>query len=82
MIEATTPSKKITQDGHAWIQRAGTLWGTYKIIQSYIGFSSAESVIAYAARHNLRRIKHGKFTLLSKDQVDAKTGATEPKNKA
>lgn len=77
-----TSSPTVTQDGHEWIQRAGSLWGTYKTIRSYIGFVSAESVIAYAARHNLRRIKHGKYTLLSKNQVDAKTGASEPNSKA
>lgn len=70
-----TGSPTVTQDGHEWIQRAGSLWGTYKTIRSYIGFCSTESVIAYAARHNLRRIKHGKFTLLRKDQVDQVTGA-------
>jgi hypothetical protein len=40
-----------------------------------MGFGSDESVIAYAARHNLKRIKHGKYTLLRKDQVDSVTGA-------
>jgi len=78
-ISKTNPtlSPTFTQDGHEWVQRAGYLWGTYKTIRSYIGFSSAESVIAYAARHNLRRIKHGKYTLLRKDQVDHVTGADE-----
>ena len=65
----------VTQDGHDWIQRAGKLWGTYKTFKSYMGFGSDESVIAYAARHNLRRLKHGKYTILSKDQVDSVTGA-------
>lgn len=69
-------SPTVTRDGHEWIQRAGYLWGTYKTYRSYLGFGSPESVIAYAARHNLRRIKHGKYTLLCKDQVDSVTGAT------
>ena len=66
----------VTQDGHDWIQRAGKLWGTYKTFKSYMGFGSDESVIAYAARNNLRRLKHGKYTILSKDQVDSVSGAT------
>ena len=43
----------VTQDGQEWFQRAGKLWGTYKTYRSYMGFSSYESVITYAARHNL-----------------------------
>jgi hypothetical protein len=70
-----TSSPTVTQDGHEWVERAGYLWGTYKTIRSYIGFCSIESVVAYAARHNLRRIKHGKYTLLRKDQVDHVSGA-------
>ena len=69
-------TSNIIQDGREWIQRAGFLWGNYKDFQDYIGFSSPESVIAFAARHNLKRIKHGKYTLLRKDQVDSVTGAT------
>ena len=76
-LNQTNPngSPTVTQDGHEWIQRAGHLWGTYTTYKSYLGFWSNESVIAYAARHNLRRIKHGKYTLLRKDQVDSSTGA-------
>jgi len=62
-------SPTVTQDGYEWFQRAGFLWGTYRTIQSYIGFGSPE--------HNLKRIKHGKYTLLRKDQVDQVTGAGE-----
>ena len=77
-LRTSAPRKTptVTQDGHEWLQRAGYLWGTYNTIRSYIGFRSTESVIAYAARNNLRRIKHGKFTLLRKDQVDRATGAS------
>ena len=71
----TTPT--VTQDGHHWIQRAGKLWGTYKTIQSYLGLGSTESAVSYAARHNLKRLKHGKYTILSKDQVDQVTGASK-----
>lgn len=70
-------SPTVTQDGYEWFQRAGFLWGTYRTIQSYIGFGSTESVISFAARNNLKRIKHGKYTLLRKDQVDQVTGAGE-----
>ena len=73
IINGNSPT--VTQDGHEWVQRAGHLWGTYETVRSYIGFRSSESVISYAARHNLRRIKHGKYTLLRKDQVDLVTGA-------
>lgn len=70
-------SPTVTEDGYEWFQRAGFLWGNYRTIQSYIGFGSTESVISFAARHNLKRIKHGKYTLLRKDQVDQVTGAGE-----
>jgi hypothetical protein len=50
-------SPTVTEDGYEWFQRAGFLWGTYRTIQSYIGFGSTESVISFAARHNLKRIK-------------------------
>jgi hypothetical protein len=75
-IEMNTPT--VTQDGHDWIQRAGKLWGTYQTFASYLGRKSANSVACFASRHNLKRIKHGKQVLLSKDQVDSKTGATLP----
>jgi hypothetical protein len=69
----STPTVEL--DGQQWIQRAGRLWGTYKTTQSYLGFCSTGSVIAFASRHNLKRLKHGKLTIVSKDQIDAITGA-------
>ena len=69
----TTPTVEL--DGHQWIQRAGQLWGTYRTISSYIGYKKPEAVANFALRHNLTRIKHGKQTLLRKDQVDLTTGA-------
>ncbi len=65
----------IELEGHQWIQRAGRLWGTYQTYASYLGRKSPNSVACFAVRHNLTRIKHGKHTLLSKDQVDSTTGA-------
>lgn len=65
----------IQLDGHEWIQRAGKLWGTYRTVKSYLGFCSTGSAIAFAARHNLKRLKHGKLTIVSKDQIDSITGA-------
>lgn len=64
-------------DGQEWIQRAGTLWGTYHTVKSYLGFCSTGSAIAFAARHNLKRLKHGKYTILSKDQIDSVSGASK-----
>ena len=68
-----TPTVEL--DGHQWIQRAGFLWGTYQTVSSYIGYKKPEAVANFALRHNLTRIKHGKKTLLRKDQVDLTTGA-------
>lgn len=81
-VRADKNTPTVTEDGHEWIPRAGYLWGNYKTVQSYIGFRSIQSVVAYAARHNLRRIKHGKQTLLRKDQVDLATGASMPLSKS
>jgi hypothetical protein len=68
-----TPTVKI--DGHQWYQRAGKLWGNYKTVASYIGYKSPQAVANFALRHNLTRIKHGKQTIVLKDQVDEKSGA-------
>ena len=68
--------KTVTQDGYEWIQRGGYLWGGYPTIKSYMGFSSVESVVTWAYRHNLKKIKHGKYTLIRKDQVDKVSGAS------
>jgi len=69
----TTPT--VERDGHFWIQRAGFLWGNYETVSSYIGYSTSQSIANFALRHNLTRIKHGRTTLLRKDEVDATTGA-------
>ena len=71
----STPT--VTKDLHEWFQRAGYLWGTYETYQSYSGSKSIESVVAFATRHNLKKIKHGKLTLLRKDQFDQVTGASK-----
>jgi hypothetical protein len=69
-----TPTVEI--DGHDWIQRAGRPCGTYETITSYLGKKSIESSVSFVARHNLTRLKHGKLTIVPKDQIDAATGAT------
>ena len=65
----------VKQDGYEWIVRAGKLWGTYEQFASYLGRESSKSVTIYAANKKLTRIKHGKYTLLNKDEVDRVTGA-------
>ena len=68
----TTPT--VEADGHNWIQRAGRLWGDYETLASYTG-GSIQSTVNFCARHNLTRVKHGKNTIVPKDQIDAATGA-------
>jgi hypothetical protein len=70
-----TPTIKI--DGLPWIQRAGQPCGTYETITSYLGRASIQSTVNFVARHNLTRLKHGKFTIVPKAEIDAATGAIE-----
>ena len=63
-------------DGYNWIQRAGRPCGTYETITAYLGKGSIESSVNFVARHNLTRLKHGKNTIVPKDEIDAATGAT------
>ena len=69
-----TPTIEI--DGHQWIVRNGIPCGTYKTITSYLGRASDGSTAAFVARHNLKKLKHGKYTIVPKPQIDAATGAT------
>jgi hypothetical protein len=69
-----TPTIEI--DNHHWILRAGQPCGDYEKLTSYLGMASTESTVNFVARHNLKRIKHGKFTIVPKAQIDAATGAT------
>ena len=70
-----TPTIEI--DGHQWIVRAGVPCGTYETLTSYLGRASKESTVAFVARHNLKRLKHGKYTIVPKSQIDAASGVTE-----
>jgi len=75
-----TPTVEI--DGHHWIMRAGRPCGTYETVTSYLGRSSIDSTINFAARHNLTKLKHGKFTIIPKDQIDRVTGAIPKRRSA
>ena len=70
-----TPTIEI--DGHQWIVRAGVPYGTYQTLTSYLGRASKESTVAFVARHNLKRLKHGKYTIVPKPQIDVASGVTE-----
>lgn len=70
-----TPTIEI--DGHQWIVRAGVPCGSYETLTSYLGRASKESTVAFVARHNLKRLKHGKYTIVPKPQIDAASGVTE-----
>ena len=76
----TTPTVEV--DGQNWIQRAGRLWGDYETLTSYGGRSSIESTVNFCARHNLTRVKHGKHTIVPKDDFDAATGAVSKRRSA
>jgi hypothetical protein len=69
-----TPTIEI--DGHQWIVRAGVPCGTYETLTSYLGRASVQSTVAFVARHNLTKLKHGKYTIIPKPQIDTATGAT------
>jgi hypothetical protein len=62
------------EDGLPWFQKGGKLWGTYHVCAEYMGIAS-NSFASYVWRHNLRSIKHGRRSLVSKDELDRKSGA-------
>ena len=68
-----TPTVEI--DGHPWIMRNGVPCGTYEVVMSYLGRASTESAVGFVAKHNITKLKHGKFTIVPKPQIDAASGA-------
>ena len=68
------PRNLVQQDGLPWIKRAGRLWGTYKTCAEYMGLKSS-SFATFVWRHNLKSIKYGRRSLVSKDELDRKSGA-------
>ena len=70
------PRNLVTEDGLPWINRAGRLWGTYKTCAEYMG-QAPGSFATYVWRHNLKTIKHGRWSLVSKEELDRKSGAMQ-----
>jgi len=68
------PRNLVKEDGLPWIKRGGRLWGTYKTCAEYIGLNPS-SFATYVWRHNLKPIKHGRRSLVSKEELDEKSGA-------
>ena len=68
------PRNLVQQDGLMWIKRAGRLWGTYKVCSEYMGLSPG-SFATFVWRHNLVSIKHGRRSLVAKDELDRRSGA-------
>lgn len=68
------PRNLVMKDGLMWFSRAGQLWGDYKTAAEYIGCMPS-SFPCYVWRHNLKTIKHGRKSLVSKQELDEKTGA-------
>ena len=71
-----TPTIEI--DGYQWFLRAGEPYGTYATLTAYLGRASVASTVGFVARHKIKKLKHGKHTIVSKPQVDSVTGATSP----
>lgn len=70
------PRNLVEADGLQWIKRAGQLWGTYRTCAEYTGIAQS-SFAAYVWRHNLKSIKHGRRSLVSKEELDRKSGAAQ-----
>ena len=70
------PRNLVQQDGLPWIKRGGRLWGTYKVCAEYMGLSPG-SFATYVWRHNLKSIRHGRRSLVSKEELDQKSGAKQ-----
>lgn len=68
------PRNLVEEDGLKWVKRAGRLWGTYRTCAEYIGVNRS-SFATYVWRHNLKTIKHGRRSLVSKDALDRVSGA-------
>lgn len=68
------PRNLVEEDGLLWVKRAGRLWGNYKTCSEYMGIAPS-SFATYVWRHNLKSIKHGRRSLVSKDQLDRESGA-------
>lgn len=64
----------VEEDKYFWFKKAGLLWGTYDTMSAYTGIARS-SFPVYVWRHNIKTIKHGRFTLASKLDVDQKSGA-------
>jgi hypothetical protein len=64
-----------TSDGMPCIRRASRLWMTDVTAARYMGMTvGAFRNWAYA--HKLKRIRHGKVCLTSKDEIDKASGAS------
>ena len=70
------PRNLVEEDGLMWIKRAGRLWGTYKTCAEYMGLKPS-SFATFVWRHNLNSIKHGRRSLVSKEELDRKSGAKQ-----
>ncbi len=70
------PRNLVEADGLMWIRRAGILWGDYKTAAEYIGLAPG-SFATYVWRHNLRTIRYGRRSLVSKIDLDKRSGAID-----
>lgn len=70
------PKNLVEEDGLIWISRAGILWGDYTTCAEYIGLAPG-SFATYVWRHNLRTIKYGRRSLVSKIDLDKRSGAVD-----
>ena len=67
------PRNLVMEDGLPWFQRGGRLWGTYRVGAEYMGIAP-NSFATFVWRHNLKSIKHGRRSLVAKDELDEKSG--------
>jgi len=66
----------IEVDGMPCIRRAGRIWMFDKHAAAYVG-KTESSYRSWVCLHRLTRIRHGKFALSPKEEIDRLTGSLD-----
>ena len=72
-MKTNTRSVRTVSSGY---RKRGELWGDYETVAEYQGLTSLNSARNYRCRHQLRTIQHGRKKLVSKSDLDRKSGIT------
>jgi len=74
--EVLQGTNEVTVDGMSCIQRAGRVWMTDAVAAEYVGRTAA-GYRCWVHSNRITRIRHGRWALSPKDEIDKVSGCLE-----